>query len=252
MTGWVPLLDPKANRILLVEMPSSKIPVHPGMQAVTGMVRSMDSDLQEKLQDEEVSRLIETRCVLVAGEHPGHPLDALKGVIFSGGLLALFIATFAMRYVVFQRTGRRLDRPGETLAFPETGIDLRFTGSMKLEFKGSRRFLNVPASLATLDTGQLALVSRIDASSFFMGIRAINRSGVWASVIQAGMLKDVELGLLYLGFGTRPALRLDYVDATTGQRELSILSFRTERERQVVIQDLDRFAGRSTTATVVR
>jgi hypothetical protein len=254
VSRWEPLVDPNTKQALMVEVDTDgQLGYLPLPTTVTGRVWPLENELRDKLQDSGLSRNIDLEHMVIQGlRDPGDKSGGLELLLGWGSVLALFVATYLMRYVVFQRTGRRVARTGDSSGYPAAGIDLRLTGSMTLDGGACKRFLNVPAALATLEHGELALVSHIDASSYFMGIRMMKRAGIWASIIRPGTLEDSELGLLYIGLATRPAVRVRYMDAATGKRAVSILSFNTERERQIVIQDLDGFAGHTTTATVVR
>jgi len=206
---------------------------------VTGMLRPMDSDLRAKAQEgggtiEGVPLDLDT--MLVEGEQPGNAL--VWGLVAGAAalLLALFVITFLMKYVVFQKVPLAPGRfGGAPDVDPAQGANVRVTGNFLLDGKSGQRFLDVAAGYGSLETGELAFVSNIDASSRFMGVTTASRKGMWAVIFQNGSARVLDHGLLYAGFTPRPALRVDYREIATGKPSQAILSFGTEGERAHIL-----------------
>jgi hypothetical protein len=165
----------------------------------------------------------------------------------------LMAVTFMKRYVVFRKTG--IPQTIATVAPPalpntppplpgqEPEFDLRVTGFFRLDEKNAQRFLNVPAALARLDSGEVALISNIDASNKFFGVTTTERVGHWAILMPPASLQKPTFGYLYDGLAERPAFRLNYTDAVNGTRSEAILSFATEEERTTALGELNRMVG---------
>ena len=143
---------------------------------------------------------------------------------------------------------RRTSAPGADLASlsapaPESGYDIRATGRFVLDEKNAQRFLDVPAGMGTLQTGEMAVVANVDASSNFMGITTEKRAGLWALLVEPGSLARPERGTLYLGLAARPAIRFQYRSAATHQSEAAILTSSTAAGRAALIAERNQLAG---------
>lgn len=250
--SYVALVDPAAVRALLVQRHGA---FGEGADAkvteatITGMLVPIESDLKAKLAQtggkvDDVP--VETDYMLVEGNAPGDATTFVPLTFVSGLLLAVFGLTFALKYVIFQKTAPAMNVPGIPPAIdPQRGIDLRVTGKFVLDAKNSRRFLNVNAGLFRLETGDVALVSNIDASSRFYGVTTSKRVGLWSIVLSPNGLQKLELGRLYDGFGARPAVRIRYVEVDSRSAASAILSFGSESERDMMIGEIHRLAGYS-------
>jgi hypothetical protein len=117
-------------------------------------------------------------------------------------------------------------------------IDLRVSGRLRLTQSTSRRFLEVGARMERLENGGLAVLANVDASTYFMGIRAIRREGTWTLAIPAGAALSIVAGELALGCGVRPAAR---VSVRVGGRvtERFTLTFGSVAQRNRVLQALN-------------
>ncbi len=97
----------------------------------------------------------------------------------------------------------------------------------------TRWFVDVPAEVVTLESGELAFVSYLDPSLRLGGVlRLENKAGAWLASFLGDSVEEPEWGLLYLGFSVRPALRLRY-DNTKRRRRTAVLSFDDEPSRAV-------------------
>ena len=246
VTGsYVPLLDMATRHGIFVEM-AGQIPSAPSrMSAVTGMLKPIDSMLKTKLQEmggklDQVP--FDTDYMLVEGAAPGNGLVWGLLTVVSLALFVLFLLTWFLRYVVFERTRRlppsRAQAPGDG-----AGIDFRVSGKFTLDGKAQKRFLNVPATITKLETGELALLSNVDASSNFMGVTTTKRAGLWSIIVPTENLQSAELGLHYVGLAVRPAFRITCRQANSGKTERPILSFSNGAEREKFAVLLNEHSG---------
>ncbi|HZT41251.1 MAG TPA: hypothetical protein VFA07_03635 [Chthonomonadaceae bacterium] len=254
--SWVPLVDSDGEHGVFVQLEGDTGAETPYKTTVTGMLVPIDTEMRKKVM-EEIGSLpkgtkfpIDLDFMVKDGAHPGDPGLWITTTVLSGLVLALALITLAQKYVVFQKTTAGMPMAvvssssfAPPVIDPQRGLDLRLTGKLSLNEKNSQRFLDVPARMVTLETGEQAFASNIDASSRFMGVTTSKRAGIWASIIQPGSLREAEPGRLYVGLATRPALRLHYTDAATARPETVILSCANEAERQTLIQEINRIAG---------
>ena len=248
--SYIFLIDVEGKRILLVERKGEVTEGEPVETQVTGMLIPMESELRSKLMEKEgkIDNVpVDTQYMLVEGKQPGNASLYATLMTVSGVFLLLFLVTFFSRYVVFQKT-RSVSSTGAMMPSNvslEQGIDLRVTGKFVLDEKNANRFLNVPARLVTLTTGEIGLVSNIDASSRFFGVTTSERKGLWAIILQPGSLSRLETGYLYDGFAARPAFRIRYNDGPSQGAGSAILSFASETERGIMLGELNKLAGYS-------
>jgi hypothetical protein len=246
---WGIMVDPQGARAIFIEFKgSSGTGIEPQVMTITGMLAPLESRVRQKLDEmggkiEDVP--IDAEYVIQEGRSPGDAMTWGLTTALSGILLLLFVITFLRQYIIFQKAGARVASMAGTppAVMPGQGVDLRVTGRFVLDEKNARRFLDVPAGMVTLETGEPAFVSNIDASSKFMGATTVERKGLWAIIVQRDSLRDPDVGTLYVGLATRPALRIRYVDAATSRRETAVLSCETESEREAVIAELNKAAG---------
>lgn len=238
--AWVPMVDVQGRRAFLVERASGGLGGKPTQTTVTGMLRPIDSKLKSKAQEgggniDGVPLTLD--YMLVEGQHPGSAVVWGLTAGLASLLLALFVITFLLKYVVFQKVplapGRRMEGADVD---PDQGANLRVTGNFLLDGQSAQRFLDAPAGYGALETGEIAFVSNIDASNRFMGVTTASRKGLWTVILQKGSARVTDHGLLYSGFSVRPALRLDYREAATGKPGQAVLSFGTEGERTHVLR----------------
>ena len=237
---WVPMVDVPGRRAFLVERAGPVPDGQPAPATVTGMLRPMDEELKAKAQEDggTIEGVpLDLNTMLVEGEHPGSALGwGLLGAL-AAALLALFVITFLQKYVVFQKVSPAPGSFRETSDIdPDQGANVRVTGNFLLDGQNAQRFLDVPAGYGTLETGEVVFVSSIDASNRFMGFTTSSRKGLWTVILQNGSARVADHGLLYSGFAVRPALRVNYREAATGQPGQAILSFGTEGERAHVLR----------------
>jgi hypothetical protein len=181
----------------------------------------------------------------------GNPwyLATIEFVLLVG--LVLFLVTFGCRYIVFRKTGANIlsarattpigSTPTVPLSAEDFGGDgdLRATGKFVLDAQTAQRFLNVSATVKIVETGDIALLSKINASiTMYETMVLKERIGVWYLLMKRESLHFLEPGRLYLGTATRPALRLGYTDAITSRPATAILTFADETRRASLADSL--------------
>jgi len=216
--SWSPLFDRESRLILLVQKPGKLRGGEPHQTSVTGMLRELSSDIRTSLSTHHDSLdgvAVETRYVLVEGEHPASSSASFVFTVLLFGVAALFLLSAIKRDTIFQRMS--LGTPLAKIR-SEPPIKVGTTGTFTLEQPGQhvdKRFVDMPSVLAYDDNGNPALFSNIDASNKFMGITTSKRAGIWTVAIDAGSVRNPQVGFLYWGAKRRPALRFEY---STGGR----------------------------------
>ena len=221
--SWAPLVDLHTKRALLVELsPQRTLDDNASEVTITGMLRPMESRLRSELTDgslKEDGKHIDQRFVLVEGDTPAAPLAALLLGVGCTTVLGLFTFAAVKRNVIF------LPLSGSERPVPAQETPALFvSGKLHLDDKNRQRFVNVPAAVGTLESGDLAIVSHIDASSRWMGIKTADRAGMWMLAMRPGSMTEVQHGYLYSGLSRRRAVRFCYVSAMDGVSERAVLS----------------------------
>lgn len=169
-------------------------------------------------------------------------LAAIEGVMLI--CLLLFLITFCSRYVVFRKAAASVPSlaavsAGSTPAatpsseYLETFRDLHVTGQFVLDAQTAQRFLEVPAAAKIVETGDIALLSKINASlTMYETIMLKERVGIWYLMMKRTGLRSLEPGRLYFGLTARPALRVGYTDAISLQPASAIFTFIDDVQRR--------------------
>jgi hypothetical protein len=233
-SSYLALVSVADKRALLVKYAGNRDSEADAAEAeVTGMLETLESNLASELRKTggEVSGLpIDTELMLVAGRAPGNSLVWGIVTVAAVSLLIALLVARKSHYVVF-RPETAPDAELSPSSSPPDGIDLRASGLFQLDARAAQRFLDVPAEILRLESGDLAIVSNIDASSRFFGIKTADRAGLWAIVVRPEYLTSIEHGTLFLGFGPKPALRLSYRDLGNGKPMRAVLSFADAAQR---------------------
>src|SRR5438552_2788075 len=214
--SWVPLIDPQLRRGIFVKTDISQpnrgvISRVEGSQgsfgapprvSVSGMLRQIPHDLQTAVRIgtnpiEGISPSSE--YMIVAGSKPSgfHFWVALAALLSIPLLLMLYV--MFKRYIIFRpdpAVGRGID-PNPPPPTSQEPIDLRTTARFVLQENVRRLFHRVPSMIAQLESGDMAILANVDASSHFMGQRTKNLAGIWAAVIRNDTLSPPEYGTLY-------------------------------------------------------
>jgi hypothetical protein len=246
------LVDPKSNHGILVKTGTA----YPGRVAatatVTGLIEQADGELKTKLAGDGSkfgSVTIDSGHVLATADVPGNPAWLFTATGLLAAALAAMAITFLNRYIVFRPTTPAMAQDTLSVRYqarddhgaadgPEFPNGLRLTGPMVLPGSGVQRFLDMAAAPAYLETGELAFVSRIDASSKFMGVTTNKRAGVWALALKDGRIWNIREGFLYCGVARRPALRFNFNDISAKKPDTAILSFTAPSDRDVMLRTL--------------
>ncbi len=219
--SWSPLVDTTSQRILLVQH-AGKTPGGRTQEAtITGMLREMNSSVRNGLaahHDTIQGLPVETRYVLVAGDHPADSISSALTAAIVLSIVALFIIVTINRNTIFRRADF-----GSPVSKVKSADPLKVgaTGTFGLEQEGKvieKRFVGMNAILAHLENGNPALFANIDASSRFMGVTTSKRAGVWTLAVDAGSVQASQIGYLYWGAARRPALRFSYTSGGTKRR----------------------------------
>jgi hypothetical protein len=224
----------QAMYILTVNSPADREAIKSGQ--ATGMVRTIDKQLKDQLDVTPPmigDTLVDDRVALMANETPPSPILWIILTILGSAVTIVISAAVFMRYVVFRP--QAASPPIEPANDPaEPNPPLRASGIFTFNEnpKLRSRFLDMPAVLADMASGDKALVSNIDASVRFMGQVTKKRDGLWSIVIKSDSVCDVEDGLQYTGFKPRPAIRFGFVDAMTGKESEMVVNFDAEADRR--------------------
>ena len=189
---------------------------------VTGMLRPLNGPLEKKLREDGYKYdgiPVEQRYMLVEGEAPGSFGGAVALIVTSGVLLAMFGFAVVRRNVIFIPAALTHETAMDT-APPSTVF---VSGTLVLD-KTSRHFAHMPAGIGSLPSGDLAIVSNIDASSRFMGFTTADRAGLWLMAIQRGTVTDTQLGHVFWGFNKFRAVRFRYASVRTGRPERAVVA----------------------------
>lgn len=244
--SWIPLVDTEHRRAMYVKTDITEpsrgvISRVEGSQAnfaaaprvyVSGMLRKIPTGLQSAVRtsSKPIAGInLNSEYMLVAGSKPsGFYFWVGLSVLFAIPILLVLYVMFR-RYVVFRAdpaVGSGID---PSAAPPETQepLDLRATAQFVLQENVRRRFHRVPSVIAQLESGDMAILANVDASSRFMGTVTKNRSGIWAAVIRNETLSPPEYGTLYFAIKAYPAFRIHYTDAVKNAPASAILASTT-------------------------
>lgn len=220
--SWSPLLDRANHRILLVQRAGRLSGGSPHEATLTGMLRELDGDVRSSLaaQNDTVEGVpVETRFMLVAGDHPGNSVTSALLALFLFACIGLFVYVSVQRNTIFQRANLGSPLSKVKSASPLT---VKTTGTFALDRAGKiveQRFVNMQSVLGRLEDGTPALFSNIDASNRFMGVKTSNRSGIWSLAVSPGSVRDSQVGFYYWGSSRRrPALRFGYTTPSGAKR----------------------------------
>jgi len=220
--SWAPMVDLERKRVILVQRSGRIADGEPQVVTLSGMLRPVGDDLLKRIAEDKnqvESIPIETKYMLVDGESPTNARVAVIGAVLTFFVLGCVALVILMRNTVFQTSGRMTVM--SSTSDPNLPARVRATGRFVLDANTARRFVSMPALLTMVD-GFPVLLSNIDASSRFMGIRTKERAGIWSIAMKPGTLRDAELGFLYFGFSRQPALRLSYSDSENAIRRAVI------------------------------
>jgi len=254
--SWVPLIDPEGRKAIYiktninepnrgvisrVEGSQSSFGAPPRV-SVSGMLRKIPTDLQSAVHASSTpigGISMNSQYMIVAGSKPSGLYLWLAVAIAIAIPILLMLLVIFKRYIVFRPVpsiGRGIDRfpPPPT----QEPLDLRTTARFVLQENIRKLFHRVPSVLAQLESGDMAILANVDASSSFMGRVTKNRAGIWAAVIRNQTLSSPEYGTLYFGLTAYPAFRIRYTDGVNSKPATAILASLTPEGLQHIRQAL--------------
>jgi hypothetical protein len=246
--SYAPFVDAESGQGMLVEMKleNTQTETPEGQEiTLTGMLSPTSSKLEEAIKTDshilEVAKndkvFINSAYVLEMGRTPESAAVWFPVALLSGVSFLSLVVTFFMKYVVFQKTGGVQVLAPEVGTAPDGNLTLRTTGYFALSPGNGDRFLDVPTGLMIDNDGVAFLVANIDASNSFMGFRVESRVGYWTIPLGEADGRTAEYGRMYLGFGSRPAVKLPFV-GYNGHVDTAIVTFGNEQERDLFINIL--------------
>jgi hypothetical protein len=247
-SSYDPLYDPKTKNAVLVKAAGLIANTSGKNVTISGMLRPIESDVQKNL-DSTNDRLgkynITSNLSLNADETPTNPQLYLLTLIVCGVPTLLILSSVFLKNVIYQKTaafGMSRIASATATSVPIDKIPVRMNGRLTLSPKISQRFLNMSSMVTTVSSGELAILSNINASISTQFGSLINRSGLWAAVVKPGTLRTESKGNIYLGTSVRPALTLSYTDiASPKEKKAScVLSFNSEEDRDNMWDELQK------------
>jgi hypothetical protein len=213
-----------------------------GTGHVTGMMRRIDDEVKTRLDAGPAligNVRVDERYVLMANQSPDNPIPWLVGVALGVPIALTMAVSILQRYVIFRPVAANspispTHPPPATTENAEAKPRMLASGvfTFNQNPKVRSRFLGIPAVLADMASGDQGLVSNIDASVRFMNTVTKKRTGLWTIVMKSGTISDVQDGQQYIGFKPAPAIRIGYIDGTTGVESKAVISFADDAEQR--------------------
>jgi hypothetical protein len=225
---WVPIVDQDKKYAMYVQLEEGVGAGDISKDAIRGMLRRLTNDLKDHVAAEGIRAdgvRLDTGVMLVAGERPARLWLWGTLTVLSGLVILLMLLPVVMRYVVFRRHGAAPALAAEVPPVDPAAIGLHVSGKFRLDDKTRQRFLDTPAIVAEMESGDRGLLANVNASRTMYGHVTENRAGTWAILIRAGTLDPPDYGSMYCGSKPRPAMRLRFTDAATNKRAVAVLSF---------------------------
>jgi hypothetical protein len=217
---WVPLLDDATGKAILVQFAADhSFPANGSDVTLQGILRPVTSTLSRRLSQDRYMHAgmpIERRFMLVEGRRPGSlGFPVTTASVCALLVLALVWATLTRNVIFLPDDGG--PSAGAAMIFDRPSHEpLLVSGTLTLDGKTRRFFNNMPAIIHRMDSGETALVSHIETSSTFMGMKTAQHSGLWVLGIRPGSITETQTGHVFWGLEKRRALRFRYVCAMTG------------------------------------
>jgi len=216
---WVPLLDDTTGKAILVQFAADhSLPASGSDVTLKGVLRPVASAVTRQLLQARYVHAgiaIDRRFMLVEGARPGSlgfPVTMASVCSLFG--LALVWATLRRNVIFLPDPGG--PSVGGAMIFDRPSQEpLLVSGTLTLDGKRRRFFNNMPAVIHRMDNGTIALVSHIETSSTFMGMKTEQHSGLWVLGMQPGSITETQMGHVFWGGEKRRALRFRYVCAMT-------------------------------------
>ena len=224
---WVPLQHEATGKAILVQFAADS--ALPGGADVTleGMLRPVPSAVSRQLSQSRFVHAgmpIERRFMLVQGRRPG----SLVGPIAVGSFCAILALAFGWatlaRNVIFM-ADEGMPTSGTAAFFEQPSEEpLLVSGTLALDAKTRRFFAHMPALVRRMDTGDTAIISHIETSTTFFGVKTSEHSGLWMLGIRPGSVTEAQSGYVFWGHRKLRATRFRYVSAMTGASERAVVA----------------------------
>jgi hypothetical protein len=250
---YSPLLDRKSGQCILVEIgEGDSVAKIKDVQVVTvqGMLITPEKEFSQQIQaDKKLQKFGIDEKIFINPDYifkkdatPGNPFAWICLTALCGTTLLAFIATFCMRYIVFQKMGGTQTITPEAGAMVEMNVRFCATGYFQLAPGDGDRFLTVPAGFLRDNDGLGYIVANIDASPLFFCTSSGSRVGYWTVPLGEPDGRVVTYGRLYVSFRSLPAVKIPF-QGYNGKKDTTILSFRDEQDRDVFVQVLRQKKG---------
>jgi hypothetical protein len=225
---WVPLLDDATGKAILVQFAGDHpLPASGSDVTLKGMLRPIASAVSRQLSQARYVHAgisIERRFMLVEGARPGSlGFPVTTASVCTLLVLALIWATLRRNVIFLPDDGG--ESVGGAMIFDRPSPEpLLVSGTLTLDGKTRRFFNNMPAVIHRMDNGATALISHIETSAMFMGMKTAQHSGLWVLGIRPGSITETQMGHMFWGRDRRRALRFRYVCAMTGKSARAVVA----------------------------
>jgi hypothetical protein len=153
-------------------------------------------------------------------------------------LVSVTLLAKRMGFIIFRRRQLSSSPTPPELA-PDEKVAVQATGLF--EVRAERRyFVEVTADFATMETREHIVMARMLDLRFLVGAPR-DDAGWWYMFFKPLMIREIEVGRVHFGLGTRPAIKLMY-RTSEGKAEPVYLSFDDSLQMQRVLEDLRRDA----------
>jgi hypothetical protein len=226
--AWVPLLDDATGKAILVQFAANhSLPANGSDVTLQGMLRPVTSTVSRQLSPDRYVHSgmpIERRFMLVEGGRPGSlAFPVTTASVWTLLVLALVWATLTRNVIFLPDDGA--PSAGAAMMFDRSSQEpLLVSGTLTHDGKTRRFFNNMPALIHRMDSGETALVSHIETSSTFMGMKTAQHSGLWILGIRPGSITEAQVGHVFWGRDKRRAIRFRYVCAMRGTSARAVIA----------------------------
>jgi hypothetical protein len=232
----------KTGAILVATTDVAALPA--GDVTLTGMLEDVDA-LGIQTPQQEAGLPYVRLYYVQPGAKPTSPIPSLLLALILDVPAVIYLTAFVQLYVIFRRGDTLIADSMAAAGNPTQANAPTFftTGQFHLQQHGAERFLQAPATLNVLPSGEIAIYVNADASRysiFYFIPRTQQRVGYWASLIAPGSVHKLEAGLQYVGASSRWALRFTYLDPISRRHETMVLAFADEEFRRQVRTELEK------------
>lgn len=233
---YAPLVDESTGRAVFVALPLTHDYSGTTRMAFSGMLRGLP-DVAKKTVDREGGNVrgipVELDHALMLNQEPASEAAGFWLIAFCAPVLALMLFAAAKRHTIFRKSAATAMPTAST-----SPIEMRATGTFRLNVNDSERFVEMPVGATLLQSGEVMLLANVDASSSFFGVRTSQREGMWTLVLPHGAMGAIERGEMFFAGERRPAAQIEVGGSTAGKRQTVVLSFDSFEDRERLLLDL--------------